>query len=380
MQIGAVAAGAFPVFWLARRHLDSERLATVLALAYLMYPWLAWTALDAIHPVTLAIPLLLLCVWFLDSHRLIAFTAVAVLVLSTGELMGLTVGALGLWYAFSSGRMRAGLAIAAAGIGWTLVALLAVVPAFSGGSSAFYGFYEAVGGSPVGMLETAISDPMAIIRQLAERNVVLYVVALAAPLAGLFVLSPALAAVGLPQTALNALADPTGPIDPRQHYLAAILPFLLAATVLGIARLAPQARGPAALAVLFLSLAISLIFGPWAGGRENAALWYQARLSEAHIAALDRAVALVPEGVPASTSNRVGARLVRRRYLYVLPEVGRAEWVVLDTQDRWLPDDELPVLAEQPMAVLRALRRRFQDDPGWAQVFSADGVYVFRRI
>ncbi len=379
VQVGAVAAGALPVFWLARRHLDSERLAMVLALAYLLYPWLAWTALDAIHPVTLAIPLLLLCVWFLDSDRLVAFAPAAVLAASTGELMGLTIGALGLWYALARGRRRAGLAIAVAGVGWTLVALFVVVPAFSGGSSVFYGFYEAVGGSPIGLLETAVTDPGAILGQLGEQNVVLYLVALAAPLAGLFVLSPALAAVGLPQAMLNALADPAGPIDPRQHYLAAVVPFLLAATVLGIARLKSEARGPAAVTVLFLSLAISLVFGPWAGGRESAALWYQERLSEAHIAALDRAVALVPAGVPASTSNRVGARLVERRYLYVLPEVGRAEWVVLDTQDRWLLDDELPVLAEQPQVVLDTLRRRFEMDRRWTRVLAEDGVYVFRR-
>jgi uncharacterized membrane protein len=379
VQIAAVAAGALPVFWLARRHVGSERLAMVLALGYLLYPWVAWTALDAIHPVTLAIPLLLYATWFLDGDRLAPFAVCAVLALTTGELLGLTVFALGLWYAFSRGRIRPGLVIAGAGVGWTLLALLVVVPAFSGRSSGFYGFYDGVGGSPLGMVETAFTDPGAILGQIFERNVLLYVVALAAPLGGLFVLSPGLAAVGLPQAVLNALADPAGPIDPRQHYLAAIVPFLIAATVLGVARLRPEARGPAAGMVLFLSLAVSLIFGPWAGGRESAALWYQTNLTEAHIAALDRAVALVPDGAPASTSNRVGARLVDRRYLYVLPKVARADWVVLDTDDRWLPDDELPVLSERPAAELDALRRRLEEDASWVRVLAEDGVYVFRR-
>ena len=69
-QVVAVALGAPPVYWLGRRHLASERLGAVLAIAYLLYPWLAWTALDAVHPVTLAIPLLLYAVWFLDVDRL----------------------------------------------------------------------------------------------------------------------------------------------------------------------------------------------------------------------------------------------------------------------------------------------------------------------
>src|SRR5262249_27061268 len=70
VQVVAVSLGALPVFWLARKHLDSASLAVVLAISYLLYPWLAWTTLDAIHPVTLAIPLLLFGIWFLDIDRL----------------------------------------------------------------------------------------------------------------------------------------------------------------------------------------------------------------------------------------------------------------------------------------------------------------------
>ena len=58
-QIAVVALGALPVFWLARRHLGAERLAAVLAIAYLAYPWVATSAGGAIHPVTFAITLLL---------------------------------------------------------------------------------------------------------------------------------------------------------------------------------------------------------------------------------------------------------------------------------------------------------------------------------
>ena len=72
-QAAAVALGALPVFWLGRRHLASDNAALLVSLAYLVYPWLAWTALDAIHPVTFAIPLFLFGVWFLDGDRLWAF-------------------------------------------------------------------------------------------------------------------------------------------------------------------------------------------------------------------------------------------------------------------------------------------------------------------
>ncbi len=100
-QILVVSLGALPVFWLGRRHLGSETAAGLLALGYLAYPWTATSAIGAIHPVTFAIPLLLFCVWFLDTDRLLPFALFAVLAMSTGELMGLPVAALGVWYALA---------------------------------------------------------------------------------------------------------------------------------------------------------------------------------------------------------------------------------------------------------------------------------------
>ena len=378
-QAAAVALGALPVFWLGRRHLASSKAALLVSLAYLAYPWLAWTALDAIHPVTFAIPLLLFGVWFLDSDRLWPFAVCAVLVAATGELMGITIAALGIWYALARGRRRAGFAIAAAGLAWTLVALLVVVPHFSGGESSFYGFYERVGGSPAGLLRTLFTDPGVIASELFAGNVFVYAIAMAAPLAGLFFLAPLLAAVALPSFALYALADGAGPLDPRQHYMASIVPFLVAASVLGIARLRPKDHAPLAAMVAVVAGGMWAIFGPWGGAAAPSSFWYQSEISDRHVAALDRAVALVPDGVPLSVSNRPGAHLAARRYLYAVPRVGNAGWVLLDTHDLWLPDGQLPALAERTPAQLDAVRQRFASSRDWETVYAEDGVYVFRR-
>src|SRR5918996_3791521 len=158
IQISACSLGALPVFWLGRRHLGSEPAAALLAVAYLAYPWLAWTAIEAFHPVTVALPLLLFAVWFLDSGRLWAFAACAALVLATGELMGLAVAGMGIWYWLARGR-RIGLAIAAMGVAWSAFAIKVLVPAFSGGDSIFYDRFASVGGSPMGLVRTVFTDP-----------------------------------------------------------------------------------------------------------------------------------------------------------------------------------------------------------------------------
>jgi uncharacterized membrane protein len=333
-----------------------------------------------VHPKTFAIPLFLYAVWFLDTGRLRLFGVCAVLALASNELMGLSLAALGLWYAFARGRRRAGLLTAAAGAGWTLVALLVVIPAFSGGSSAYYGLYENVGGSPWGVLRTAVTDPLTILDALSGRNELLYVFLLAAPLLGTFLLAPWLAAVAVPQLLVNALPEADGPTDPRHHYIAGILPFLVAAAVLGLARLAPQRRVPAAGLLLGTSAAVSLLLGPWPGPVERVPIRYDVQAPRGHAEVLRRAVALVPEGAPVSSTNKAGSHLAARRYVYSVPVLGRAEWIVLDTYDRWVVYRDYPFLVDRPAAELQAFRERVEDSEAWASVFEEDGVVVYRKL
>ena len=159
-QIVVVSLGALPVFWLGRKHLGSERAAALMALGYLAYPWVVTSAASAIHPVTFAVPLYLYCIWFLDTKRLLPFGLCAALAMSTGELMGVPVAGLGVWYALARGRRVAGSVIAAAGIAWTVLAIYVVVPAAQGGdSSRYYSFYDGVGGSPSGRRRDGFHRP-----------------------------------------------------------------------------------------------------------------------------------------------------------------------------------------------------------------------------
>lgn len=377
-QIAAVSLGALPVFWLGRRHLHSEQAAGLLALGYLAYPWIATSAVGAIHPVTFAIPLFLYCVWFLDSDRLVPFAGCAAIALSTGELMGLPIAALGVWYALARGRRWAGAAIGLVGICWTFVAVYVVVRAFSGENSMFFGFYDSVGGSPQGVIRTIFNDPGTILRALSESNDVAYLIWLAVPLLGLFVLSPGLAAVALPQLLANGLSDFRSMTHPRYHSVAAVIPFLIAATVFGIARLRPSRRVLAAAAVLVSSSTIALVVGPWPRAIGVSPLGARPSLPAARVAALSDAVSLVPEGVPVSTSNNAGSHLSARRYVYSIPNLGRAEWVVVDLNDPWVVSMESPILTNHP-EIVRSFAAKIGRDTSWRKVFEREGVLVFRR-
>jgi uncharacterized membrane protein len=378
-QIVVVALGALPVFWLARVHLGSERIAGLLALTYLAYPWVATSAAGAIHPVTFAITFLLFCVWFLDTDRLVPFVVFALLTMSTGELMGLPVAALGVWYAFARGRRVAGGGIGLLGFAWTALAVYVIVPAAANGhNSMFYGFYDQVGGSPVGVLRKLATDPLTVLGALVEGHDIVYVVWLGLPLLFLFVLSPGLAAVALPQLLANTLSDFRSMSDPRYHSVAAIVPFLFAATVLGIARLSPPRRALAASGALVCSATLALVLGPWPRAVGVTPLGGRPSFSAAHVTAIDRAIASIPGGSPVATSNAAGAHLSARRYVYSVPFLGRAEWVLVDLDDPWVVSEESPILTNHP-EVVAALARRLRQSPRWRSVFAEDGVFVFTR-
>lgn len=378
VQIAACALGALPLFWLARRHLASEKAAALLALAYLAYPWLAWTALDAMHPVTLAIPLFLLAIWFLDSGRLWAFALCAVLIAATGELMGLVLAALGLWYWLARGQRRAGLVIALSGFAWTLLALKVVIPAFHGEESPFYERFATVGGSPEGVVRTLFTDPGTIASALFSQSDLVYVFWLAIPLAGLFLLAPGLAAVAVPQLLANGLSDLPSTTAPQHHYIAAVIPFLVAATILGTRRVPPLRQPQAAVLVLLLCVAFNVAVGPWPGFPGTRPPRFHEPIAADRVSALQTAGALVPGGAPVSATNRLGSQLSSRRYVYLVPELGRAEWVVIDERDSWIANPGAVSGSSAPRR-LEEFLQRMENSASWNRTYAAEGVFVFHR-
>ena len=377
VQIAAVSLGALPVFWLARRHLGSEKLACLLALAYLAYPWLSWTAVDSMHPITLAIPFLLFGLWFLDHDRLRPFVLCAVLAMLSRALLGPTVAALGIWYAVARGKKKQGLSIAGFGLAWFLIGNFVLKPIFSGGPSDWV-IYGTLGGSPGRMVATVFTHPDAVVSLLLRSNVILYLALLTLPVAGLCFLSPGIAAVAVPQLLVNGLADGAATTDPRQHYIAAIVPFLFAGMIFGLARLPSERRGTPVLLALSLSVVLSAVFGPWPLAPGRTPLWYQTTVPARRVVALEAATSLVPPGAAVASTNKVGSHLSARRYVYTLPVIGRATWVVVDTSDPWLVDPTRPFLVRRPKA-LRLLTARLRRSAGWANVFDEEGVLVFRR-
>ncbi|HEX6700690.1 MAG TPA: DUF2079 domain-containing protein [Gaiellaceae bacterium] len=379
VQAIAIALGAFPVFWLARKHLGSERAAAGFALAYLLLPAVQWLTLNEFHPVALACPLLLYAFWFLDEDRLVPFAVFALLAAATKEEIALVVAGFGLWYALARRRWIAGAVIFAAGVVWSAFAIEVVLRHFNHGAEArFYSRYGEVGGSLGGIAHTALHDPGRILSTAFDRRGIQYLLELVVPLACLFLAAPLVLVAAVPELALNLLSSTPTQQSIHFHYTAGAIPPLVVASVLGAARITrrrPDWRVPLAVVAVVVALAENYRLGAiplWShvpGGQA-----YQSDYT--HVSRHDRiaadALRRVPDSAVVSATNSLGAHLSARRRILSFPDLGDATWVAVDETRLSYADRNEPFLAGQDLAQLR-------QNHAWRLVFERDGVLLFRR-
>jgi len=366
VQVLAVTSGALPVFWLARKHLGSSRAGAHFAFAYLLYPatqFQAFTTADSFHAVSLAVPLVLFAVWFLDEDRLVAFAAVGLLAFTTKEEIPLAVGCLGIWYAIRKGRPLVGVGVFATGLAVTLVDVLWVIPHFSSsGVDPFLGRYRAVGGTPHGVVHKLFSDPGAFVHAVASGHHALYLGLLLVPFLGLALFEPLLLLGAVPDLAINLLSNHPAQTSIAWHYTAGIVPFIVAASILGAARFNRHPAG-LSLGVLAGTAAVALFSPIYVLSGDAQALGSPLVSAKAH------AVGLIPAGVPVSASNQLGGHLSERRRIYTFPYAVHSHWIIVDTNDPAFHDT----------AALERKLRKYETDKAWRTIFSSHDVIVLHK-
>lgn len=266
LQCFAIAAGAVPLYVIARRRLGRPLLALAVGMAWLLQPWLSWFAQETFHPEVMAMPFLLWAYALLDpkeypdqakglTRRDMWGLVVVVVAMAWKEDVALAVLMLGIAIS-RMGRRRIGRRLVVMGAAWFVVFGAWLVPAWAGGKATYGGIYGRLGESSLEVVLTSIFEPNIAWEHFTANNGWLYAARLFLPFALLALASPWLVLVMVPQFFANILTTVDFTSSPKFHYQAIPMVALALATVEGIHRLSRTKMmsriGAAPLVALFL--------------------------------------------------------------------------------------------------------------------------------
>jgi hypothetical protein len=379
VQSAALSLGVIPIWRICRKVCSLRAGAAAAAvLAYGAYPPMHQLNLADFHPEALAVPLLLGVAYAGFRRHWWWALGLAGLALTLRSDLGLTVAAIGMVTMFET-RGRQAWRLVGLGLGWSLLSLLVLQPAFGDGSFVHADAFARYGSTFHGVIWGMLSDPLAVVGDLLERDNFAALVALGAPVAFLPVLTPRHLLPVAPVVFLAFIAEvPLGGaagvanVVPAMVFVFIALPFALAR--LGrrnIERITVDRRMLGALTfaafVFFVHDAPASPYErPWNwGGRSLAD---QARVE---------AVSLVDESARVRSSVPTLAELASREHV-VLAVDGRA------VGGRAFTDGVDAVLLDQSFtsgwntARADGVRRAIQNE-GFELTLDRDGVWLFLR-
>src|SRR6266516_2091339 len=239
-QTLALAAGALPIFLLTRKYLPEwPLLAPLMTVVYLLSPALLGLNIFDFHPISLATPLLLYAVLALTYKRYGWFIVACVLASACKEDIPLYVAILGLFLIWKYKLPRLGLTLTVGGLLWSFIAFGIVIPHFYPGAqhNNFWYRYEALGSSPGEAVVNVILHPWLLFTTFITLDRVYYLASLFRSSGFVCLLAPEWLLLALPGLAENLLSTDPLLYSGVFHYNAAIIPFVMLASIHGTRRL-----------------------------------------------------------------------------------------------------------------------------------------------
>ena len=387
------AISVFPVT-AAGAELVGERPGRVIGLAYGFSWGLQQMVQFEFHEIALAVPLLAFSLAALVRSRPRAAVAWAVPLVFVKEDQGFTVAAIGLFLVLAAvvprGRFPAnrialwgGAFLAVWGLGWSALAIWVVIPLFARTHDYYYWTVGGVvggGGFSIG----AVVRQTLVSWQLKLRTTGLIVfptlfTALASPVA----------AIAVPSLALRFVSTNSDYWGTTWHYNATVMPivFIAAIDTLGRWRRArdAEAAAPGAplsvpgswwrqgrnAAVRFAAMAMAVCAIEIAFKFPLDSLWHGSTYElGAQVAAADAGMALVPDGATVTGTVGVLAPLAARTDTFWMGNPGNppTQYIVFDSAN-----------PGPGISSVSAYVAQFGPRTRYVQIFSRDGVYVFRR-
>ncbi|MBI2706005.1 MAG: DUF2079 domain-containing protein [Actinobacteria bacterium] len=421
-MIGALSAGVFAVFGIARHHLRNEWHALILALAYLVNYAAQWMVRETFHPEVIAINFVMFAYLAALKGRWRAYAGWLFFALLWKEdiaLAGVFVGAVLAIRGTRTvtGRVgpgktrRVGCYTMAACLIWFLVAMRLVIPAFSPEGTFTEGLFGSLGATPTEVARNAIERPELVGEQFDRSNPKRYFLDLTSSYGFTSLAAPLALLVGLPQALINLLGTGNFLWTTRVHYAAIPLLAVTLASIEGVARfrrlpLRRVALGLVALGAFYTG--VNWGTGP-ASPEYRTGVWQLNPIPEQ--AAYDAAMAMPAPDDGVSAAFNFVPQLSRRERIYTFPNPwlpsnwgvkgenrpnpDQTDWIILRPdalnendaktlqealQDPTKLQDAPAGLSAAPGSAQKQAFSSFANPKYWQVVTEAPNLFVARRV
>jgi uncharacterized membrane protein len=246
LQVVVVATGAFPAYWIASRRLSSPVAGVVFAVIYLFYPALTAAVTFDFHAVTLSAAFLMFALYFMLTRNNVGLFIACLLALATKEEVPLDVLMIGLSVLALQRRWRVGVGLIVMAVAWIGLYALVVHIASPLGHSPTVGRYAYLGKGPVQVMLNVLTHPLVILRDhVFDTGGQFYLRSLLSPAAYVPLFAPLTLLLAAPIVALNLLSSDATMRSGIYQYNAEIVPFLVLASIEGVALLSVGANAAA---------------------------------------------------------------------------------------------------------------------------------------
>ena len=251
LQSVVVAAGALPIYFFARRHLNSAALGCAFAVAWLVNPAVNGTIFENYHPdsfLGLFVPIAIVAAL---TKRWRWYWVAVVLSLLVKEDVVLVIVPLGAMVAMR-GETRRGLLTIGAGVTAALLGMFVLmknligVPTRNGWRIPFGGIS--------GFIKESVTNPTNVIRYLSSEGRLMYWWKMFAPFALLSFLAPEVAVISVLVLIGNTVSNFWYQFHIEYHYSLVAVPALLIAAIVGVGRVGIGLRRVLVAVVLVSSL------------------------------------------------------------------------------------------------------------------------------
>jgi uncharacterized membrane protein len=232
----AYAAGAFPVFRIARHHLQNEWIALALATAYLLQTGGQWILHETFHPEVLAIAPMLYAYLAMLEGRWRAYWVWLVFAMCWKEDIAITVAMLGVVLALRGNRKNGAITLVV-GVAYYYFCTKVVLPHFTPAGPFYSEVLGNLGDTPFALAKTALFHPTRFTDQFQAAHWYRYPRDLAQPYAFTSFFSWPGLLLAFPQVVLNLLTKHSYAWSIRWHYVAMPTVGFTIASIEGVANL-----------------------------------------------------------------------------------------------------------------------------------------------